>query len=155
MNFSFEIVQYEIGRKTILFTIRIEGETQTEFEKFINDNEIKYMTCFSELIERLKDIMNRLGAEEKFFRDESNMTNTVVALCREKLRLYCCRYRNNILIPGGGGIKNTRTYQDDHKLKTIVEVLEYVSERIDQRIFGKELYMNEFGFQGNLTFEKE
>lgn len=33
-----------------------------------------------------------------------------------KLRLYCLRFSDQIVILGNGGVKNTRTYEEDPKL---------------------------------------
>ena len=37
-----------------------------------------------------------------------------------KLRLYCLRLSDKILILGNGGVKSTRTYQEDSSLKAYV-----------------------------------
>jgi hypothetical protein len=37
-----------------------------------------------------------------------------------KLRLYCLRISNQILILGNGGVKSTRTYQEDERLSGYV-----------------------------------
>ena len=55
------------------------------------------------------------GALERFFRNEGKINDNVKALAIDsrKLRLYCLRISDQILILGNGGIKNTRTYQED------------------------------------------
>ena len=46
------------------------------------------------------------------------MNDDVCALSLDshKLRLYCLRISNQILILGNGGVKETRTYQENEKL---------------------------------------
>ena len=56
---------------------------------------------------------------------------------------------------GGGGIKKTRTYQEDEHLNQCVELLKYVSNKIDQKINDGEIIYDNNRFKGNLNFEKE
>ena len=53
---------------------------------------------------------------------EQNDNDNVKALAIDsrKLRLYCLRISDQILILGNGGVKNTRTYQEDSKLSGYV-----------------------------------
>ena len=62
------------------------------------------------------------GALERFFRNEGKMSDNVKALAIDshKLRLYCLRISDQILILGNGGVKTTRTYQEDDKLSGYV-----------------------------------
>ena len=43
-----------------------------------------------------------------------------LAIDSRRLRLYCLRISDKILILDNGGIKNTRTYQEDEKLSGYV-----------------------------------
>lgn len=43
-----------------------------------------------------------------------------LAIDSRKLRLYCLRISDQILILGNGGVKNTRTYQENEKLSGYV-----------------------------------
>lgn len=62
------------------------------------------------------------GAFERFFRPEGKMNDRVCALpvLRSKLRLYCLRLSDSILILGNGGVKKTKTYNEDDALKGYV-----------------------------------
>ena len=62
------------------------------------------------------------GALERFFRNEGHMQDHVKALAIDsrKLRLYCLRISDQILILGNGGIKSTRTYQENELLSGYV-----------------------------------
>ena len=50
------------------------------------------------------------------------MNDSVVALpvLSSKLRLYCLRLSNGILVLGNGGVKNSRTYKEDDSLRGYV-----------------------------------
>lgn len=43
-----------------------------------------------------------------------------LAIDSKKLRLYCLRISDQVLILGNGGIKQTRTYQEDERLSGYV-----------------------------------
>jgi len=57
---------------------------------------------------------------------EGKMSDHVVALpvVNSKLRLYCLRLSDKILIPGNGGVKNSRTYNEDDVLSGYVITLQ-------------------------------
>lgn len=111
MNLSFKIELLKVGRKSTLYSIRMKGEEETEFDKFLKDSEVKSSPHFQPLLVRIEDITNRFGCQDYLFKEqESGFTDPVVALSRGNLRLYCCRYGNIVLILGSGGVKDTRTY---------------------------------------------
>ena len=71
-------------------------------------------------------MLSASGFLERFFRPEGKMNDHVVALPidRGKLRLYCLRMSDSILIVGNGGIKTTKTYDDDTNLSGYVITLQ-------------------------------
>lgn len=58
------------------------------------------------------------GALERFFRPEGKINDNVHAIPIDggKLRLYCLRISEQIIILGNGGVKSTRSYQESPKL---------------------------------------
>ena len=97
--------------------------SESEYEKFLNefkDNET-YNRDFNVILLALSKIIDK-GALERFFRNEGRMNDNVKALAIDsrKLRLYCLRISDQILILGNGGVKATRTYQEDSKLSGYV-----------------------------------
>ena len=157
MNFSFTIELVEFGKKCHIYTIRIDGEEYNEFDKFLLDDKIQAHPEFESLMVRISSIAHKIGAQDQFFKlHESTSTEAIVALWRKDLRLYCCRHGNIILILGGGGLKKSRTYQEDKHLNHCVDVLKYVSKRLDKRINEGDIkYDNKYRFNGNLKFDKE
>ncbi len=95
----------------------------SEFEKFLNEfkDNATYNKDFNVILLALSKIIDK-GALERFFRNEGRMNDNVKALAIDsrKLRLYCLRISDQILILGNGGVKNTRTYQEDSKLSGYV-----------------------------------
>ncbi len=86
-----------------------------------------------------------VGAFERFFRPEGKMSDRVAALSIDsrKLRLYCLRISDQILIVGNGGIKNTRTYEENTELSGYV---------MDLQEFDK--LLAEAQKEGSITIEK-
>ena len=106
-----------------MFSICFDGSEESEFEKFLiefKDN-ATYNKDFNVILMALSKIIDK-GALERFFRNEGRMNDNVkaVAIDSRRLRLYCLRISDQILILGNGGIKNTRTYQEDEKLSGYV-----------------------------------
>ena len=101
------------SEKASLYSISFEMDGTTEFEKFVAEFEMSatYNRDYQRIIAALQAIL-RIGALERFFRPEGGMNDSVQALPIEsgKLRLYCLRLSDQIVILGNGGVKNTRTY---------------------------------------------
>lgn len=106
-----------------LFSICFDNNEESEFEKFLNEfkNNATYNKDFNIILLALSKIIDK-GALERFFRNEGRMNDNVKALAIDsrKLRLYCLRISDQILILGNGGIKSTRTYQENEKLNGYV-----------------------------------
>ncbi len=106
-----------------MFSICFDGNEESEFEKFLNEfkDNATYNKDFNVILLALSKIIDK-GALERFFRNEGRMRDHVKALAIDsrKLRLYCLRISDQVLILGNGGVKNTRTYQEDEKLSGYV-----------------------------------
>lgn len=110
-----------------IYTIQFQSESQTEFEKFYN--KFKDDAIYNPDLMRIVAFINKIaqnGAFERFFRPEGKMSDHVVALpvITSKLRLYCLRLSDKILILGNGGVKNSRTYNEDDTLRGYVITLQ-------------------------------
>ncbi len=107
------------SEKATLYSISFEKDGTTEFEKFVAEFEqnANYNSDYQRIIAALQVVLDK-GALERFFRPEGKVNDAVQAIPIEgsKLRLYCLRISEQIVILGNGGVKNTRTYQDDPRL---------------------------------------
>lgn len=107
------------SEKATLYSISFEKDGTTEFEKFVAEFEMnaEYNSDYQRIIAALQVILDK-GALERFFRPEGKMNDNVHAIPIEggKLRLYCLRISEQIVILGNGGVKNTKSYQEDPKL---------------------------------------
>ena len=86
-----------------------------------------------------------VGAFERFFRPEGKIEDHVAALSIDsrKLRLYCLRISDQILIVGNGEVKDSRTYQANEELSGYV---------VDLQVFDK--ILTEARKDGSITIEK-
>lgn len=110
-----------------IYTIQFEGESETEFERFYN--KFKDDAVYNPDLMRIVAFINKIaqnGAFERLFRPEGKMADHVVALpvITSKLRLYCLRLSDKILILGNGGVKKSRTYNEDDTLRGYVITLQ-------------------------------
>ena len=107
------------SEKVSLYSISFEMDGTTEFEKFVSEFEMNatYNRDYQRILAALQAIL-QMGALERFFRPEGTMRDNVQAIPVEggKLRLYCLRLSDQIVILGNGGVKVTRTYEQDPKL---------------------------------------
>ena len=121
-----------------LFTISIEGEDSTEFQKFLE--KFKEDASRKEELSVILTLINRMltasGFLERYFRPEGKMSDHVAALPveRTQLRLYCLRMSDSVLIVGNGGVKKTKTYQEDESLNGYVITLQKLDKLLHNAI---------------------
>ncbi len=103
------------------------SEDKSEFERFYAKfkNDVEYDNDLMRIVALIDKIADK-GALERLFRPEGKYSDGVCALpvIQSKLRLYCLRLSDKILILGNGGAKTTRTYNEDDVLKGYVITLQ-------------------------------
>lgn len=111
------------GNGATLYSMSFDDNELTEYEKFLTKfkNNATYNRDFNKILVALGTIID-FGALERRFRVEGKMKDKLCALSIDsrKLRLYCLRISDKILIAGNGGIKDTRTYQENPELNGYV-----------------------------------
>ena len=129
-----------------LYSICFDGNSVSEYEDFIQrfKDEATLNTDYKIIIMALEKIV-AVGALERFFWPEGKMNDHLAALSIDsrKLRLYCLRISDSILIVGNGGRKETRTYEENEELRGYV---------MDLQLFDKMLI--EAQKDGSVTIEK-
>ena len=138
---SVEFVPFLLTDQADIFTIRINGDSNTELEKFLvmfKDSENKYIQRDLESILKAISNISQNGALESYFRPEGAFNDRLVAIPiyvvprnrKEEgtLRLYGIRISNSLLILGGGGLKSTRTYEEDSSLFQHVKTLQQIDK---------------------------
>ena len=129
-----------------LYSICFNGNAISEYESFIQrfKDDATLNTDYKNIILALEKIV-AVGALERFFRPEGKMNDHVAALSIDsrKLRLYCLRISDQILIVGNGGRKDSRTYEESAELSGYV---------MDFQEFDK--LLTEAQKDGSVTIEK-
>jgi len=135
----------KVGIKTLkqtekngLFSLVFENEAYSEFEKFIKEfkNEADVAKDLNVILSYIEQMINGAGFLERYFRPEGKMKDKVYALpvVSGKLRLYCLRLSDSVLIAGGGGRKTTKTYNEDSNLNGYVISLQKLDELISVEV---------------------
>lgn len=132
--------------KNGLFSLVFENEAYSEFEKFIEkfkDN-ADVSRDLNVILSYIEQMINGAGFLERYFRPEGKMSDNVCALPVQsgKLRLYCLRLSDSVLIAGSGGRKTTRTYNEDMDLAGYVISLQQLDKIIKVEVK-----------KGNITIE--
>lgn len=115
-----------------LFTIYADGEAMSELEKFIVNNSQTYSNELNIILGAINHMLTTSGFLERYFRPEGKMSDRVCALPIQsgKLRLYCLRLNDSILIVGNGGVKNAKRYQDCPELNGYVVDLQQLDKAL-------------------------
>ncbi len=110
-----------------IYTIQFLSENESEYERFYTrfKGDAEYNPDLMRIVALINKIAD-VGALERYFRPEGKLKDGVCALpiVQSKLRLYCLRLSDKILVLGNGGVKKTRTYNEDDKLKGYVLTLQ-------------------------------
>ena len=158
MKKRVEIVLVDQGSGGTLYSVRFAGEKETELEKFLYNELLHKEKGFNEIVQRLSSMTDSLGYREQFFEmNEGLRTDSVAALKRGRIRLYCLRWSSSLLIVGTGGLKTAQTYQKDMALRHIVPELQELDKLImmRQRSGDIEIDHNNGSMRGNLIFSLE
>ena len=114
--------------KAGLFTICFDGDSYNEFQKFItkSNEDVELQSDLQEILRVMRRMVEELGFLERLFRPEGKMRDRVAAIpvTSNKLRLYCLRLSDGVLIVGNGGRKKTRTYNENDELSGYVLTLQ-------------------------------
>ena len=145
----------EDGDKVSLYSPKFEGEEYTEFEKFLLAFKDEYSDDVAQIVYRL-DIVKRDGALDRHFRYEGPRRDRVMALPSHlettRLRVYLLNINARILILGNGGLKTTRSYEENPVLEGCVRTLQKIDIQLKERESRKILTVSGTELLGELTF---
>jgi hypothetical protein len=158
---KFEIIKLEnlSGVRATVYSVTLNDETHTLFERFIVENRSDYINELKDISTQIRVIAHKTGIRDNFFdKPEGKFGQDIWALYdkpRGRLRLYCMQLGHIVIILGGGGPKNTRTLQEDPKLKLENDLMRMVSDALTQRIKDKEIRWSSDGTEliGDLIFD--
>ncbi len=158
MNKIATIEPVEQGNSASLYTISFVKDDLSEFAKFMSNfkDNARLQRDYQIILLALQRIMEK-GALERYFRPEGKYSDGVCALpiSSGKLRLYCLRLSDKILIIGNGGIKDSKTYNENNELNGYVIDLQKFDSLIKDAIKDGSISIEETEIKGinNKTFE--
>ena len=138
------------------YTFRFVDDNDSEFDKFFNkfDKDEDFDHDFNVILTWL-DRIGEEGADIAYFRKEGGSLKAL-PVNGGKLRLYCFRVSECIVVLGNGGNKKTRTYQEDPLLNKFVSDLNEVGRKLWNRFNGTgSASIHNCELFGNLEFEIE
>ena len=151
-----ELILVNEAKNCTLYTIQFLSENESEFEQFYN--KFKEDVEFNPDLMRIVGFLGRIadfGALERYFRPEGKMSDNVVALpvVTSKLRLYCLRLSDKILILGNGGVKKTKSYEEDDELSGYVITLQNFDKLIKEGTENGTIIVTENKIMTDETFD--
>ena len=155
-NYCIELLEeYE---NVNFYSIKMEGEELTEMEAFFEKfpEGCEYDDDIDVIISWIDQIAER-GALERYFRPEGHYDDGVGVIPIEvgnKLRLYCLRLSDKILVFGNGGIKDSRSWQESETLAPYVKLLVDTSRFIASRIKDGTIVLVDKEIVGDLNFTR-
>lgn len=151
-----ELIQLNKDHNCTLYTIQFITEDKGEYIRFYNrfKDDATYNEDLARIVKFVDSIAD-LGALERFFRPEGKMSDRVCALpvVKSKLRLYCLRLSDSILILGNGGVKKTRTYDEDDELRGFVVTLQNFDKIIKEGVKDGTISITESEIETDKTFD--
>lgn len=124
-----------------IYSPKYDGESMNEFDKFLMSNnshaEPQLKVFFDAIISAIEKI-EECGARENLFRPEGGRVKAIPLMVNVgrinksigKIRLYCLRYSDQVLIIGNGGVSLASRYEDDPKHLAFVNDLRQIDQHI-------------------------
>jgi hypothetical protein len=151
-----DLVLLDQNEHCAVYTIQFLNDDMNEFEKFVSKirRDATLDKDYRAIVRFLDQILD-FGALERYFRPEGKMNDSVMALpvIKSRLRLYCLRLSDKILILGNGGEKKTRTYNEDGDLKGYVVTLQRFEELLKAGVRTGTVLITENEIQTDKTFK--
>lgn len=158
MQQKYNIELVEEHNAVNFYSIHLDEEELSELERFFEkfpegceyDEEIDIIIAWL-------DKIGEKGALERYFRPEGKYGDGVGVIpidVDNKLRLYCLRISDKILIFGNGGLKDADSWQNSKTLAPYVEMLIDTSRFISTRIKDGKIILMDKELIGNLNFTR-
>lgn len=127
--------------KVSMYSPKYDGENHNEFEKFLLANHAQtnpQLKAFFDAILSVIEKIGETGAYERYFRPEGGNVKAVptyITIPRinkkvGKMRLYCLRLSDQMLILGNGAVTTAQKNEDDAVLLTIIGKLRDIEQHI-------------------------
>ncbi|MCF2875450.1 MULTISPECIES: hypothetical protein [unclassified Tenacibaculum] len=163
MNKRKEVILelFEEYDKVNYYTLKFKNNELSEAETFFSNfsDTSKYDDEIIEDLQIMITLIEKIGnngAHERYFRRAGKIKDNLAELPQNmisnNLRLYCIRLNENIVILGNGGIKNTRTYNEDPTLNNYVETLRLIDRFLYSRLISNSIEIRGKKLKGGLKF---
>ena len=158
MQQKYNIELVEEHNAVNFYSIHLDEEELSELERFFEKfpEDCEYDEEIDIIIAWL-DKIGEKGALERYFRPEGKYGDGVGVIpidVGNKLRLYCLRISDKILIFGNGGLKDADSWQNSKTLAPYVEMLIDTSRFIATRIKDGKIILMDKELIGNLNFTR-
>jgi len=156
-RYSIELIEeYE---NINFYSILLDGNELTELERFFEKfpEGCEYDAEVDVILAWMDKIAER-GALERYFRPEGRYGDGVGVIpidVGNKLRLYCLRLSDKILIFGNGGVKDAKSWEDSPTLAPYVELLMDTSRFLSSRERNGTVLLVDKEIIGNLNFTRD
>ncbi len=133
MNRKLTLELIEEHDNVNFYSFTYTDKNVSEFDEFYGKYEIGEYEEDLDLITGYFDKIGKIGALERYFRIEGGNLGAL-PIDGSELRLYVYRLTNGIVILGNGGVKQTRTYQEDPILNSHAENLRSVGNILSSKV---------------------
>lgn len=127
--------------KVSMYSPKYDGETLTEFEKFLSANQNQSHPQLKKFFDAIVSVIEKIGetgAYERYFRPEGGNVKAVplyITISRinkriGKMRLYCLRLSDKVIVLGDGVVTNAETNDDDPVILAITDGLRDIEKHI-------------------------
>ena len=155
-RYSIELI--EEHDNVNFYSIHLEGKGLSEMEAFFDkfpigcdyDDEVDVIVAWI-------DKIAECGALERYFRPEGHYGDGVGVIpidVGNRLRLYCIRLSDKILVFGNGGIKDSDSWEHSTTLSEYVKTLMDTSRFIASRINNGTILLMDKDIVGDLNFTR-
>ena len=152
MKRYFEIKTYLSFGKTQFYTIEEDGKGMNETDEFFirfKDDPV-YQKDIETIAYWIQKIGKESGALERHFRLERSAK--AIPITTSKLRLYCYRISDELVILGNGGIKSSQKVQDSPDAYPHFEVMNTLAFVIHKKLENDQIEITGKNISGDLTF---
>lgn len=127
--------------KVCMYSPKFDGEAQNEFEKFLsvnNSHSHPQLKRFFDAIISVIEKMSETGAYERYFRLEGGNIKAIPLYIDTprinkkvgKMRLYCLRLSERMLILGGGAVTTAQKNEDDPVIQAFINYLRDIEQNL-------------------------
>ena len=141
---------YSKKGKLAIYIIRFEGEDVNETDAFLQKHfELGFIEDIQIIKRWIENLENR-GAREEYFRPEKRARAGPKSA--SKLRIYCIRCHENLIILDGGGIKKGQYAQSGEDTNYSFELMNAIDAKFVEKLSDRDInYSNDsMGLEGEL-----